>query len=72
MSCLELGYKRCITSHDVVFKTAEMAFKKSNNAGRNAEISEEELEHEEILVEMVHNDAELHNPYEVKEEAHDA
>ena len=46
-----------------------MAFKKIDDAGRNAEISEEELEQEEILVEVEHSDAELHNPDEVEEEA---
>lgn len=43
--------------------------KKIDGAGRNAKISEEDQEHEEIPVEVEHSDAELHNPNEVEEEA---
>ena len=46
-----------------------MAFKKTDDVSRSAQIFEEELEHEEIHVEVEHNDAELHNPEEVGEEA---
>ena len=48
--CLEPGHRRCIISRDVVFNEAEMAFKKTDDVGRSAEIYEEELEHEEIPV----------------------
>lgn len=49
---------RCITSRNVVFNEAKMAFKKIDDVGRNAKISEEEMEHEEILVEVEHSDTE--------------
>src|ERR1044072_5311851 len=65
--CLESGHKRIITSRDVVFNEAEMAFKKTDNVGRSAEVSDEELEHVEIPVEMEHVDVELHISYKVKE-----
>jgi len=29
--CLEVGYKRCLVSHDVVFNEAEMAYKTKPN-----------------------------------------
>lgn len=49
-----------------------MAFKKTNDVGRNAEISEEELEQEEIHVQVENIDVKFHNPYKSKEEAQDA
>ena len=60
--CLEPGHRRCITSRDVVFNEAEMAFKKTDDV-------EEELEQIEIPVEVEHSDAELHDPDDVEEEA---
>src|SRR4051812_11190612 len=66
--CLEPGHRRCITSRDVVFNEGEMAFKKTDDDGRNVE----ELEQVEIPVEVEHVDAELHILDEVKEEAEDA
>src|SRR3954471_23054695 len=66
--CLEPGHRRCITSRDVVFNEAEVAFKKTDDDGRSAE----ELEQVEIPVEVEHVDAELHIPDEVEEEAEDA
>src|SRR4051812_33274240 len=62
--CLKPGHRRCITSRDVVFNEAEMAFKKTDD-GR----SPEELDQVEIPVEVEHVDAELHIPDEVEEEA---
>lgn len=67
LRCLDPGHQMCITSRDVVFNEEEMTFNKKDDVGRNAEISEEELEHEEIPVEVEHSDVELHNPDEVKE-----
>ena len=69
--CLESGHRRIITSRDVVFNEAEMAFKKTDDVGRSAEVSNEELEQVEIPVEVEHVDAELHIPNKV-EEAEDA
>lgn len=46
-----------------------MAFKKTDDVGLNAEIYEEELKQEEILIKVEHVDVELHNPDEVEEEA---
>lgn len=40
---LEPSHRSCITSRDVVFKEAEIAFKKTNDGGRNAEISEKQV-----------------------------
>ena len=60
--CLESGNRRIITSRDVVFNEAEMAFKKTNDVVRSAEVSDEELEQVEIPVEVEHVDAELHIP----------
>lgn len=65
--CLEPGYRRYIISRDVVFNEAEMAFKKTDDAGRNAKISDEQQEHGEIYVKVEHSDGELHNTYEVEE-----
>lgn len=65
--CLDPCHRRCITSQDVVLNEAEMVFKKANNDGRNAKISEEGLEYEEIHVKVEHSDVELHNPCEVRE-----
>src|ERR1051325_7757471 len=50
--CLESGHRRIITSRDVVFNEAEMAFKKTNDVVRSAEVSDEELEQVEIPVEV--------------------
>src|ERR1051325_11967287 len=69
--CLESGHRRIITSRDAVFNEAEMAFKKTNDVGRSAEVSDKELEQVEIPVEVEHVDAELHIPDKV-EEAEDA
>ena len=44
-------------------------FKKIDDTGQNVEISEEELEQENIHIEVEHSDDELHNPDEVEEEA---
>lgn len=65
---LEPGHKRCIKSRYVVFNEAKMAFKKIDDIGRNAKISEEDQEHEQIIVEVEHSNAELHNPDEFEEE----
>lgn len=46
----------------------EMEFKKADDVGQSTKISEEELEHGEIHVEVEHVDAQLHNPDEVGEE----
>ena len=46
-----------------------MVLKKIDDVSRSAQIYEEELEQEEILVKVGHVSAELHNPNEVKEEA---
>lgn len=64
--CIYPCHGRCITSRDIVFNEAEMEFKKTNDIGRNAEISKEELEQGKILVEVEHVDAKLHNPNEVE------
>lgn len=48
-----------------------MAFEKSDDVGKTAKISREEMEHEKILVKVEHKDAELHNLDEVEKEAHD-
>src|SRR3954465_3159116 len=70
--CLEPGHRRCITSRDVVFNEAKMAFKKTDDVGRSTETSDEELEQVEIPVEVEHVDTELHIPDEVEEEAENA
>lgn len=67
--CLEPGHKRCIIIRDVVVNKAEMTFKKTDDIGQSTKISVEELEHEDISVEVEHSDYELHNSYEVKDEA---
>lgn len=46
-----------------------MTFKKTDDVGRNTKISKEELEQEKILIEVKHNDDELHNTNEVEEQA---
>src|SRR3954463_4251018 len=70
--CLEPDHMRCITSRDVVFNEAEMAFKKIDDVGRSTETSDEELEQVEIPFEVEHVDDGLHIPDEVEEEAEDA
>ena len=50
------------------FQWSRNTFKKTGDAGRSAEISDEELEQVEIPVEVEHSDAELHDPDEVEEE----
>ena len=37
---LEPSHRRCITSQDVVFNEAEMAFKKTDDIGRSSKISD--------------------------------
>lgn len=66
--CVEPCHRKCITSRDVVFNEVVMAFKKTGDAGRSAEISGEELELGEFFVEVKYSHAELHDPDEVKEE----
>lgn len=46
-----------------------MMVKKMDDIGRNAEISKEEIEQEEIPFEVEHIVVELHNPNEVEEDA---
>jgi hypothetical protein len=48
-----------------------MDFKKTDDVSRNARISEEEMEQEEILIEVEHVDVELRIPDQVEEEAQD-
>src|SRR4051812_28991555 len=67
--CLEPGHRRCITSRDVVFNEAEMAFKKIDD---DDDRSAEELEQVEIPSEVEQVDSKLHIPDEVEEEAEDA
>ena len=69
---VEPSHKRCIRSQDVVLNETEMYFKKIDDVGRSTKISEEELEHEETLVEVEHIDVELHNLNKVEEEAQHA
>lgn len=53
----------------MVFNEAEMTFKKTDDFSQSTKVYGEELEQEEIHVEVEHNDVELHNPYEVEEQA---
>lgn len=65
---LDSCHRRCITSQDLVFNEVEMAFKKTDDVIRSTEIYVNEMEREDILVEVEHSDAELHNLDEVEEE----
>jgi hypothetical protein len=49
-----------------------MTFKKINDVSRSEEISEEEMEQEEILVKVEHVDVKLRILDQVEEEAQDA
>lgn len=72
MSCLELGYMKCLTSRHVTFNETEMASKKTDDIGRSTQVYVEELEQESILIEVEHLNAELHNVDEVEKEVQDA
>ena len=48
-----------------------MTFKKTDDVSRSAQISEEEIEQEEIPVEVEHVDAELRIPHQVEETTQD-